>query len=114
MIIPIVKVDEKHVTAKITEYEKSFDGGILDGTTWYIGLIETDSYLKVEAVHEDHEQTKFTLRTFGKNNDDTTGNFTESDAINYIFSTQLEEDIIEYYTAYIKRECWGNFEGRMF
>lgn len=113
MNVPIVKVDEKHITAKITEYEKSFDGGILDGTTWYLGLIETETYLKVEAIHEDHEQVKFVLRTFGKYNDDTTGNFTESDAINYIFSKQLEEDIIEYYTAYIKHEGYGNFEGRM-
>lgn len=114
MNVPIVKVDEKHITAKITEYEKSFDGGILDGTTWYLGLIETDTYLKVEAIHEDHEQVKFVLRTFGKYNDDTTGNFTESDAINYIFSKQLEEDIIEYYTAYIKHENLVDYSGRMF
>lgn len=114
MNIPIVKVDVKHVTAKITEYEKSFEGGILDGTTWYLGLIETEDYLKVEAVHEDNEQVKFTLRTFGKFDDNTVGNFTESDAINYIFSKQLEDDIVEYYTAYIKREAYGNFEGRVY
>ena len=114
MNVPIVKVDEKHVTATITEYEKSFDGGILDGTTWYLGIIETEDYIKVQAVHEDNEQVMFTLRTFGKYNDDTTGNFTFSDAINYIFSKQLKEDIIEYYTAYIKRDGYGNFEGRLF
>lgn len=113
MVQSIVKTDEKRLSVKITEYEKSYDKGILDGQTFYIGVIETDDYFKVEVVHENYENLKYVVRTFGKFDDATVGNFTDGDVLNYLYSTQFEDDLIEFYTAFIKRDGYGDFEGRV-
>lgn len=111
--------EERYSSVKLTELEKTLEhGGITHGKTFFYDIVETEDFFKIYVICEEQTQLSFCLRSFGKFDDPTVGNFTEGDVYNWLASRECFEETVAFYKEYvlppISTARLASFEGRSF